>query len=338
MKRLFIGVVAVTTGLVAGALMLLAVPSPNPKAIEHGVTFSAPYAASLGLEWQQAYTAILDELGVKQLRLMAYWNEIEPIQGQYDFRGLDYQMDQAAARDARVILAIGRKLPRWPECHIPAWAQELHEMEQQEQILTMLAAVVDRYRAHPALAMWQVENEPLFDFGVCPPEDRNFLQREVDVVRRIDGGHQVLITDSGELNSWLPAAAYGDVVGTTMYRTVFSSRTQKPFSYDYIFPAWAYRAKARLVSLVRGKSVLVAELQAEPWGSKLIPDLTPEERAQSFSVSRFQELDFFAGRTQLSPVFWWGVEYWYWEKTMGNGAFWNYAEKLFERPKSVNAI
>src|SRR3989338_5721806 len=42
-----------------------------------GVTFSKPYAQGLGLDWKETYLAILDELNVKNLRIPAYWNELE---------------------------------------------------------------------------------------------------------------------------------------------------------------------------------------------------------------------------------------------------------------------
>ena len=41
------------------------------------------------------------------------------------------------------------------------------------------------------------------------------------------------------------------------------------------------------------------------------------------------QLDIFAQRTQLSQVYWWGVEYWYWEKTVNhNDVYWNIAKAI----------
>jgi len=56
------------------------------------------------------------------LRLVAYWQKIEPEQGKYSFEDLDWQIKEAEKRDIEVILVIGRKVSRWPECHIPEWA------------------------------------------------------------------------------------------------------------------------------------------------------------------------------------------------------------------------
>jgi hypothetical protein len=305
-------------------------PEFKAEQMEYGVTFSAPSAEWVTGDWKEVYGAILHDLGVKRLRLSAYWNVIEPADGKFDFSGLDYQMDRAAEEGAQVVLSIGRKLPRWPECHVPDWAAGWPEEQQQARIIKMLAIVIERYQDHPALRMWQLENEPLLDFGGCPPEDRQFLAEEERLVRALDNKHPILITDSGELNWWLDAAKYGDILGTTMYRTVHSIRTNRPFSYDYIFPAWLYRAKARLVKLAEGKDTIISELQGEPWGSGAYIYMSEQERGESFSLDRFIELKKFAERTQLNEAYWWGVEYWYWEKVKNNNpAYWDFAKTLF---------
>lgn len=326
-----LGILLLFLGLLITGITLLAFPSPFPKQQHYGVTFSAPHASGIGLNWQQAYDATLQDLGVKRLRLSAYWNVIEPQDNKFDFSTLDYQMDQAAAHEAQVILSVGRKLPRWPECHAPAWARELPENEQQAQVLQMLEVVASRYKDHPALRMWQLENEPLLNFGECPTEDRAFLQQEEVLLRSLDPAHPILITDSGELNSWLGASQYGDILGTTMYRTVFSGKTQDLFHYDYLFPSWLYRLKSRYVWLLRGKDVLISELQGEPWGATSFPEMSKEERLESFSPQRFGQLHRFAARTQLPEAYWWGVEYWYWEKEIhGDSSYWEYAREVFK--------
>jgi hypothetical protein len=318
-------------GVILVCILILAFPSFLPVNQTIGVTFSAPQATGIGLNWKENYIALLDELHVKHLRLSAYWDSIQPASAtSYDFSDLDYQMNEAAKRNAHVVLSIGRKLPRWPECHIPAWAQTRSEVQQQEDVLAMLGVVIDRYKNSSALDSWQLENEPLLSFGICPKADTNFLEKEQAIVREHDSAHKILITDSGELDSWLGAAQYGDVLGTTMYRTVFSNRTKKLFHYDYLFPSWLYRLKAHYIGLLFHKPVIISELQGEPWGTKPYNEMSQAERMQSFSPARFQQLDIFAQRTQLSAAYWWGVEYWYWEKTVNhNSAYWDIAKKIF---------
>src|SRR5262245_15173132 len=94
-----------------------------------GATFSTHYADYPGIDWKQAYAASLDELGLRRFRIPAYWDQLEAERGTYDFTILDYQVAEAKKRGAHILLAVGRKLPRWPECHVPAWAKELKEKD-----------------------------------------------------------------------------------------------------------------------------------------------------------------------------------------------------------------
>jgi beta-galactosidase GanA len=331
MVKKSIGSLMVLVGLLASALLVLAVPVAKTEPIQFGVSFSPAHATGIGLDWQETYQALLHDLGVKRLRLGAYWDQVEPADDQFEWSVLDYQLNEASKAGATVILTIGRKVQRWPECHEPAWIREETEAAKQQKILEMLPVVVERYRQHPALLMWQLENEPLLAFGVCPPADPNFLASEEAVVRAHDAEHPILITDSGELNWWLNASRYGDVLGATMYRTVFSGRLDRPFSYNYIFPAWAYRAKARYVGWLRGKDVIISELQGEPWGAKPFTEMTAAERQAVLSPERLAELRTFAVRTQLPVAYWWGAEYWYWEKTVNaDAAYWETARGFFE--------
>ena len=101
----------------------------------YGVNFSKKQAEDFGLNWKEAYLAVLDELGVKKIRLAAYWNEIEPEQGKFVWEDLDWQINEASKRNIEIILAIGGRLPRWPECHFPVWADGLSAPNRKKAIL-----------------------------------------------------------------------------------------------------------------------------------------------------------------------------------------------------------
>lgn len=105
--------------IVLAAVFVSRVPISQPKAF--GTTFSSFYAELFGLDWQKAYTAIFEDLGIKKVRLPAYWNEIEKSENEYDFSRLDWQIKEAEKHNAEIILAVGLKLPRWTECHEPDW-------------------------------------------------------------------------------------------------------------------------------------------------------------------------------------------------------------------------
>src|SRR3989338_9810695 len=95
---------------------------PKKQNIKYGVTFSQKFSEELELDWKANYLAILDDLKVKDLRLIAYWDRIEPEEGRFGFEDLDWQVAEAEKRGAKIILVVGRKVPRWPECHEREWA------------------------------------------------------------------------------------------------------------------------------------------------------------------------------------------------------------------------
>src|SRR5690606_13511296 len=61
---------------------------------ELGVSFSTKYAHEMGIDWQEAFRYTIDDLGFKYLRLMSYWDQIEPEDNQFNFSELDWQMDE----------------------------------------------------------------------------------------------------------------------------------------------------------------------------------------------------------------------------------------------------
>ncbi|MDO8581552.1 MAG: beta-galactosidase, partial [bacterium] len=295
-----------------------------------GVTFSKAQAQYLGLDWKQAYLAMFDDLGVRAVRLSAYWNEIEREQGKYDFTALDWQVAEATKRNVRIILAVGRRLPRWPECHDPSWLKNEEGDVAEQKLSAFITAVVERYKKNTLIAMWQVENEYFLSlFGECPKGTKESFAKEVALVRSLDA-RQILVTDSGELSTWRKPAPFGDYLGTTMYRVVWN-KSIGYWRYTYIFPPVFYRWKALLV----GKSIdhmIGAELQAEPWAPDGLLALAPGEYKKSLDVKQFFANVDFARRTGISEQYLWGVEYWYWLKETQNDAMlWDAARTLFKR-------
>jgi hypothetical protein len=295
-----------------------------------GATFSKPYAESLGLDWKKTYVAVLDDLGVRRLRIPAYWDDIEPQPGVWNFSNVDWQISEASKRHATIILAIGRKLPRWPECHAPAWTDGMNESLVQTRILTMLEEVVRRYKDNPTITEWQVENEPFFQFGNCPPPDRDFLKREVAVVHALDS-RPVIITESGELSSWLQVAGIADVLGISTYRTVWT----KYFGYFYwpITPKY-YSEKFKGVSTLVDKAI-ITELQAEPWAPNGILAMPLDQQLRLMNPGQLDENVTFVRQIGFPEAYFWGVEWWYWLKTeKGHPELWNEGKKLFAEPPS----
>jgi len=304
----------------------------QPKEAENivwGVNFSQKQSRDLGLDWQENYLALLDDLGVRQVKLAAHWDLLEPKEGQYNFADLDWQIEKATERGASVLLVVGLKTPRWPECHSPDWAKDLKMVDQQQKILGMLSAVVSRYNNSPAVWAWQVENEPFFPFGECTWTDKDFLQAEISLVKSLDEFNRpVLISDSGEGSFWLEAARFGDIVGTTLYRKVWVH--QFKFYLNYYFPPVFYARKAQIIKQFFGKEVIGVELQAEPWGPNLLAYSPREEQVKTMNPKQLAQNIEFAKKTGFGKCYLWGAEWWYWLKEkQGEPEIWQMVKELF---------
>lgn len=302
-------------------------PSPRAENIAWGVDFSQKHAQALGLNWREVFLALLNELEVKNLKLSTTWDLLEPEPGNYNFSDLDWQLAQAQSHGARAILVMGMKTPRWPECHLPSWAKSLPEVQRKAAVLNLLNQIVSRYQDNSAVWAWQVENEPLFPFGECPKADKDFLKKEVELVKKLDPFKKpVIISDSGEWSFWFEAAKIGDIVGTTLYRQAWFAG----FPAEYPFPPLFYAAKTKIIDSLFHKKVIGVELQAEPWGKQLLYDLPLTEQRKLMTVAKFRDNIEFAAKAGPEAFYLWGAEWWYWLKEkQGDDSFWREAKKLF---------
>ncbi|MEK7540684.1 MAG: hypothetical protein AAB529_00365 [Patescibacteria group bacterium] len=305
--------------------------APKQKNIIWGVNFSQMQAESLKLDWRETYLAILDDLGVKNIKLLTQWDWIGGKKDDYFFNDVDWQIKQAQRKNAKIIYVVGMKTGRWPECHIPNWANGLSKEQQQDEILKYIKKIILRYKDNDAIAVWQVENEPLFKFGQCPWYDKNFLKKEVELVKSLDSTRQIIISDSGEQSMWFGAAKIGDIVGTTMYRKVWG-RISDIFGFyiDSFLPPVHYWRKAQIIKKIFGKDVISTELQAEPWAQKLFYDVSLEEQEKTMNLEQFKKNIEYAKETGLKEFYLWGAEWWYWmKKTQNRPEIWNEASNLF---------
>ena len=325
-KRLLFSVLIVSFAAVF--VFLFVGKAKEAENITWGVNFSQKQATELNLDWQEMYFALLKDLNVKNLKIAAHWDLLEPADQQFFFEDLDWQMNQAERTGAKVLLAVGMKTPRWPECHIPSFAKEFSKEELRSQILEMLSAVVLRYRDHPALLAWQVENEPLLFFGECPWRDFSFLQKEVNLVQSLDVEHEVYTSDSGELSLWFNAARLGDKVAVSLYQKIWSVELNTYLSLPY--PSVFYWRKAWLVDKLFSKKIVVGELQAEPWVRGELANSTFQEQEHTMTILRLQENIAFAKETGLDTFYLWGGEWWYQMKEVhGRQEFWEEVKNLF---------
>ncbi len=313
--------------LVAALALVLAIAALQPPSDPAwGVTFSPRYARQLGLDAGEAYHWVLGDLGVKRIRLPLYWDEIERTPGVYDFSDVEWYLWDAASRGVEVTLVVGQRSPRWPECHIPAWVSP-NDAGRHAALLRYVQAVTAHLKDHPAVVRWQVENEPFFSmFGVCPQTDPDVLDAEVALARGT--GKPVQLTASGELESWVPSGRRADLLGVSLYRKSWNQWTGH---VDYALPAAFYRLRTWLIRPFV-ESVVISELQAEPW----FPDLAFLQDAEMgrnlFSADDLRANAAYARKTGMPEAYFWGAEWWYFMKKQGDPSYWDAAKQLFATP------
>lgn len=329
LKRILI-VLIVLAALGALVLLLLS-QKPRPAEFTYGMSFNTPYARELGLDWRETYDAILDDLGVRYLRLAAHWPMVEPERDQFNFAELDYQLERAQAVDAKVVFAVGRRLPRWPECHIPDWVREESWELQKAELRQYIEAVVNRYKDNSAIEYWQVENEPylaVFAFEHCGPLDEDFLEEEIALVKSLDPTRPVLVTDSGNLGTWTGAYRNGDAFGTSVYVHFWNPELGQ---FRTILPPWFYRVKENLMKLLYGdKETFLIELSAEPWLLEPITDVDIEVQYSRMDIDKLNDILAYAKGTHLERQYLWGAEWWYWLRDKGHPEMWQRGRELFE--------
>jgi len=324
LKRVVLLVVIVAAAFIA----FLFIYKPKPIGVVLGVNFSQGFAQSLNGDWKANYIGLLKDLKVKNIKLGTNWDLLEPERGKFNWTDLDWQVKEAEKSGASLIVVVGMKTPRWPECHIPEWVKNLSRDEIGKEVVNLVSGIVGRYKSSPAVKIWQVENEPFFRFGECPSYSADFVKDEVRAVKSADKSRQVLITESGEFSTWTSAAKLGDIVGTTLYRKVWFSPLK--FYFNYPFPPSFYYWKAWLIKKIFGKEVIDTELQAEPWTNLGFQKTPLEEQYRTFDLQQFRDNVEFARETALPQAYLWGAEWWWWMKNQGHPEYWDYAKELFK--------
>lgn len=327
--KIFLVILASATTLAILLLVYFNLPVKNvEKKAGIGVTFSSRYATDIGLDWKETYLAMLEDLKVKKIRIPIYWDLVEPKEGEYNFSDVEWQLNEAQKRNAQVILVVGQKVPRWPECFIPEWANS-SDSKRKESLVNFVKVAVEHFKKYPVVEYWQVENEPFLDFGICPNADYNLIDNEIEVVRKADNSRKIVVTDSGELSFWISAAKRADIFGTTMYREVVNKRLG---AWKYPIGPNFFKFKRMVMEIfTKQDNAIVVELQGEPWLSGWTTGFPLEDQLVSMNSEKLKDNVQFAKNAGFSQIYIWGVEWWYWAKTQKDyPAIWDTAKEIAE--------
>lgn len=315
--------------------------SQRNQPLNIGVTFIPRYARYLEVEPKETLQAILTDLKPSHVRLVSYWNDIEKTRGTYDFSELDWQMDMVRDSGAKVTLAIGLRQPRWPECHMPQWHLNQPKEVWYGDLKDVMAATVGRYKTHPALESYQLENEFFLSvFGECPDFSRDRLIDEYYHVKSIDSEHPVIISRSNNAIGFPINEPQPDAFGVSVYKRVWD-RTLTRRYVEYPFPSWFYGFLAGGGKILTGKELIIHELQAEAWTPDGYEIKTGplEELEKSMNPERLKGRFDYAKGSGIKRMDLWGVEWWYAMKVnRDQPQLWNTAIQEFQTAKRHNDL
>lgn len=322
-----------------------------------GFTFSQRQTDYLHLEWKPAFQAATTELNPGLVRLAAYWDEIEPAEGKWNFSRLDWLLDHAAERRIPVILTVGMKAPRWPEYYIPQWLVQRRPLARgarvsddplvRREALRFIEMVVQRYRTHPAVRYWQIENEALEPAG---PQrwtiGADYLAEAREVIRRLDTSRRPVVANlfAGVHPLASPALPWGragleqaetllgiaDVLGLDVYPSIGVRVFGRDLYLNWSRWPWE-RALAPYLELaaLRSKRAWVIEAQAEPWEPGQLVARQPGQ-ARSLGPSGVENIFARLRGAGFDTVLLWGVEHWYMRRQEhADQSWWDLALRLF---------
>lgn len=306
-----------------------------------GATFIPSYARHFDLDPQDTMHAMIDDLGFKRLRLVSYWSVGEAVEGTYDFSEFDWQMKMAEERGVKVSLAIGLRQPRWPECHMPQWAENLPRSQWEPQLKEYIAAVINRYKDSPALHSYQLENEFFLKvFGICPDHSRERLIDEFNLVKSLDPDTPLVVSMSNNAIGTPIGEPTPDEWAISIYKRVWDKTITKRY-FEYPLPAWYYGFRAGFTELTRGRPVFAHELQAEAWlpDGYAINDLADlAEQNKSMTAQRLHDRFEYGRATGMKTLDLWGPEWWYWRKVKASDpSLWNAAREEIAKTDQHNA-
>ncbi len=309
------------------------IATEQSKPLVMGTSFIPAYAQSLGLDPEQTMDAMLNDLHVKNFRLVSYWDQLEPTKGTYDFSLLDWQFKKAEAHHAKITLSLGLRQPRWPECHVPSWAAGEPTSQWEPQLNSFITAVVNRYKDSPSLASYQLENEYfLKGFGECTNFDRDRLVTEYAVVKKADNHHPVIMARSNNALGLPVGDPKPDKFGISIYKRVWFVPLQRYLEYP--FPAWYYASLAGFQKIFTGRDMIVHELQAEAWPphGQSITTTSLTEQNKSFDAEDFKNRVAYGKATGMRDIYLWGSEYWYYRLVvLHDDSLWNIAKQAYSQ-------
>jgi hypothetical protein len=281
-------------------------------------------------------TRLLRETGSTAVRISLQWEEIEPVEGQFDFSLTDGLLRAAGAEGATVTLSVGMKAQRHPEFYIPQWALEGTSLNPGDVIsddpllraraLAMAAAAVQHFAASDVVDSWSAENEPYIASHRSEHYrlGEDYVAELVATIRANDPERRPVSINHAQHfvmdRRWKQALKDSDVLAQSMY----PRRNWDLFTIDGIvnimelgplMPNYAHQAREAHAA---NKEFWVTELQAEPWTDHDIRLFGTENPSPNLSPAWMAENVNYARKSGADRIYLWGAEWWLFQAERGD--------------------
>jgi hypothetical protein len=283
--------------------------------MKFGATFSTKQAEHLGLNPETALENLCQSINLDSIRLCAYWDLIEEDRGELIIEWLNKMINICDQSDVEVVLAIGRKVPRWPEYHEPEWFHKLSEDEQNLAHRAFLTRMSEIYKSDDRIGSFQIENEPFFSFGHRESQyDIGFIK---NLIREftIELDKPVITTAPIHKFSLITERYAANKIGLNYYPTVFNDQFSKYLSFSW--PIWLYKLRSKLLTWIDSDlEFFVAELQAEPWGPGTDLESNRNEWQKSITPGKLLKNFESMKSAGFKEIWFWGVEWWLYQQQL----------------------
>lgn len=310
-----------------------------------GVNFSHHQAAWLGLDPDETFSLLLNDLRVRYFRLSLYWDEIQPEPTRYDLSQTQRYLDWAETRSAHVLITVGLKGQRHPEYYPPAWllgeGSPAHgdRVAAQPRLVAHLLLMLERTVAlladYDVIDAWQVENEPFLPAAgrtVGWRFDEAMLRREIAAVEGSDPRRRPIVINHSSHSivelGWMRALRMADVLAQDVYTRIPAGGPLHYFNRYALGPIGPNLPVQSLLAHRFGRQFWINELQAEPWERTPLPELTPAQIG-SISPALIERNLALASRSRPERIYLWGAEWWRFMALHGDDRYWQLARRLF---------
>ena len=336
---------------------------PNFKP-QYGFSYSFEQAGWYGLDPRTDYLRLLDEFEFSWVRLPFFWDQTllrsnQASEGQVDDLNLDdlkFAIEEAKKRNVGVIVAIGAKVPYFPEYH---WPKEIASKvkfgeritinhPEAEEILEIDHKVVSELSQYDNIIYWQVENEPLIGNINKWKIDPSLVSAEVEFVRNSDPQKRPVILNHAATGfydkSWrslLSILKPGDVFAVNAFfktkgkdlitAKIFGREIHILWPNHLVWPVhswlWLSPNYQSIKNQVeeRGLKFWILEMQAEPYIKKLEE---ADDSLLSFIPQDIKAADNFLRSYQVESVGLWGVHFWQFREKQGDNLWVGTAKEI----------